>query len=236
MKGSNCLSDFIARFPPRLPPNEPFVTLSHAISWIVYRHSMPARNLSAIVGIGEAKHISNPIWNAQLDDFLLLAVKRLTDAGTVGSVEIRGRYFRNVLDDENQILTQLIPPVRLADYRWFDTLDDSLHRGLGLAWGPNRREPDYNYPAHDNAHYRFVTVNRANLMREFPNDVAKSQIKLDRFTVAEIDGWIRATSLTGMKVARTDFMKNSRAKGLSGLFENRWNHIKKNKPGRPKIR
>ncbi|MBO9581861.1 MAG: hypothetical protein J7498_13300 [Sphingobium sp.] len=93
------------------------------------------------------------------------AVNRLTDLGSAGVIEIRGRYFRDVLDDEIEIFTEQILPVRLADYRWFDTLDDSLHRGVGLAWDHTRR--DLCYPS-DDRHYRFVTVNRVDLLREFP--------------------------------------------------------------------
>jgi hypothetical protein len=53
------------------------------------------------------------------------------------------------------------------------------------------------------------------------------------FTVAEIDAWIKATQLTGMKKARDAFMKEPRAKGLSAAFEARWNAMKQNPVGRP---
>lgn len=182
-----------------------------------------------MLGLGEARHASVDAWNADLDDMVLSAVKQLTDLGTSEAVEIRGKYFRNILDDDIEIFTEQIPPSRLADFRWFDTLDDSLYRGLGLAWGENRRE--LRYPPRDDRHYRFVTVKQSDLRREFP---ATLVVETDPFTNAEIDHWIHSTPHTGMKVARRAFMSLKSAKGLSAAFEMRWNAIKQNKVGRPR--
>ena len=148
-----------------LPPDDPFVTLSHALSWIAFRHSIGGPQLSTELGIGSHRSPLEVSEDAKKDDALKRAVKRLTGLGSIGKIEIRGQYFRDVLDDENDIFTERISQVRLADYQWFDTLDDSLHRGLGLAWNHNRQQP--RYPS-DARHIRFVTVNRADLLREFP--------------------------------------------------------------------
>lgn len=158
--------------PIQLPPDEPFVTLSHAVSWIAFQHSMDGPRLSVALAIGKLRPASDAVRDALRDEAIADAVKRLTDLGSAGSIEIRGRHFRDVLDDENEIFTEQIPPVRLADFRWFDTLDDSLHRGAGLSWDRSRRE--LCYPP-DDRHFRFVKVNRAELLREFPPKPIRAQ-------------------------------------------------------------
>ncbi|MBX9660983.1 MAG: hypothetical protein K2X00_20695 [Nitrospiraceae bacterium] len=113
-------------------------------------------------------------------------MKRLTDLGSAGKIEIRAQRFRDVLDDDNEIFTEQMPQVRLADYRWFDTLDDSLYRGLGLAWDHNRQQ--LRYPR-DDRHYRFVTVNRAELLREFP-PAPKHARRSTRLAEAQCSEWL----------------------------------------------
>lgn len=231
-------SDFrpqiIDRFPRQLPPEDSFVSLTHAITWIAFRHSIAGPDLSIILGIGKKRRKEDAFHDKQIDEAIVLAVRRLTDLGLGQKIAINGKFFRDVLHDEIEIFTEHIPAVRLADFQWFDTLDDSLHRGEGLAWAKDRRQPCY--PVGDDRHFRFVTVNRAELMLEFPPDNFNVQAVPASFTNAEIDDWIRSTSSTGMKVARNVFMSEPRAKGLSATFEKRWNAIKQNKVGRPKGR
>ena len=159
------------------------------------------------------------------------AVQRLADFGLDQKIVLYGRFFRDVLDNEFEIFTEQIPAVRLADYQWFDTLDDSLHRGSGQVWTGDPSKP--NYPYGDDRHYRFVTVSRADLIREFPASTATQQTGVSLFTVAEIDAWIESAPYSGMKVARKAFLKELRAKGLSASFEREWQAIKKNPVGRP---
>lgn len=219
--------------PFQLPPNGSFVSLSHAASWIALQHSVAGPALSALLGIGAQRGRGGVIHDEHMDTAIATAVERLTDLGSGGAIMMRGRFFRDVLDDEIRIFTRRIPPVRLAEYRWFDTLDDSLYRGLGIAWAKDRRE--LRYPPRDDGHYRFVTVNRTDLMLEFPPENVEPQAVLASFTNTEIDDWIRSTLHTGMKVARNAFMTERRAKGLSATFEARWNAIKRNRVGRPRV-
>jgi hypothetical protein len=149
----------------QLPPDENFVTLSHAVSWIALQNSMDALGLSKALAIGQPRTSADTVQDGLLDDSIAKALKRLVDLASAGAIEMRGRYFLSVLDDEDEIFTEVISPVRLADFRWFDTLDDSLHRGIGLAWDLSRQE--LRYPR-DNRHFRFVSVRRADLLREFP--------------------------------------------------------------------
>ena len=124
----------------QLPPAESFVTLSHAVSWIAFRHSIDGPHLSMELGIGKYRDPPDAAEDARKDEAIADAVKRLTDLGAAGTIEILGRYFRDVGDDEIEILTERIPALRMADYRRFDTLDDSLHRGIGLSWDHGRRQ------------------------------------------------------------------------------------------------
>lgn len=81
-----------------------------------------------------------------------------------------GKKYLHVLaeDNDDRIPTERIPAEQIGDYRGFDTLNDTLfpepYRKLKLAWGPNRRE----IFSPLGKHYRFVMVNRADLIREFP--------------------------------------------------------------------
>lgn len=217
----------------QLPPAGSFVSLSHAVSWIALQHSVAGPALSDLLGIGTQSGRGTVIQNERMDTAIATAVERLTELASGGAINMRGRFFRDVLDDEIKIFTRRIPPVRLADYRWFDTFDDALYRGLGIAWAKDRRE--LLYPPRDDGHYRFVTVNRAGLMLEFPPEKGESQTVLSSFTDTEIDDWIRSTPHTGMKLARNAFMTEPRAKGLSATFEARWNAIKRNRVGRPRV-
>ncbi|MEO5493751.1 MAG: hypothetical protein ABIR08_06955 [Sphingomonas sp.] len=219
----------------RLPPDKPFVSLSHAISWIALRRSVAGPVLSKLLGLGKMQCHERIDQNDRLDRAIKSAVEKFADLGLGEQIEILGQKYAHVFDDDrdDKIPTERIPAQRFADYRGFDTLDDTLfpapYRKVELAWRRERAEHDS--PLEN--HYRFIMVNRADLMREFPSDLTKSLIELGRFTVAEMDEWIRATPLTGMKAARNAFMKDPRAKGLSGSFESSWNAIKKKPVGRP---
>jgi len=179
------------------PPEKSFITLSHAISWIAFRHSISGPQLAMALGIGKVRDASQAITDAEKDDAIAHAVERLTDLGSAGAIEFWARQFRDVLDDGNEILTEPIRPFRLADYRWFDTLDDSLHRGSGLAWDHNRRQPLYPL---DQRHFRFVTVNRDDLLREFPRDLA-IPVDLVESEIVKVDNK-RAPPLSDAQLAR----------------------------------
>lgn len=149
----------------KLPPADGFVSLSHAISWIAFQHSIGAPDLNDALDMGKPRKELNISNNIEKDAAISDAVLRLTDLGSSGAVDFRGQYFLDVLVDPVPVLTQEIPQVRLADYRCFDTLDDSLHRGIGLTWNEWRNELLY---PEDTRHFRFVTVRRSDLLREFP--------------------------------------------------------------------
>lgn len=220
----------------RPPPEKPFVSLSHAVSWIALRRSVAGPVLSKLLGLDKMQYRERMDRHERLDRAIKSAVEKFADLGLGEQLEILGQKYAHVFDDDrdDKIPTERIPAQRFADYRGFDTLDDTLfpapYRKVELAWRRDRAEHDS--PLEN--HYRFILVNRSDLMREFPSDLTKPPIERARFTAADIDDWIRATPLTGMKVARNAFMKDPRAKGLSGSFETSWNAIKKKPVGRPR--
>lgn len=154
----------------RLPPEKPFVSLSHAVSWIVLRRSCAGPVLSKLLGLGKKQCDTRIDENERLDRAIKSAVERLTDLGLGRKIEMLGRKYAHVLadDGDGKILTERIPPRRMADYRGFDSLDDTLflvpYREVKLGWCRDRQE--ICSPLGD--HFRFVMVNRADLMREFP--------------------------------------------------------------------
>ena len=154
----------------RLPSEKPFVSLSHAVSWIALRRSSAGPVLSKLLGLGKKQCDERIDENERLDRAIKSAVERLTDLGLGGKIEILGRKYAHVLvdDSDDKIPTERIPALRMADYRGFDTLDDTLflapYREVKLAWCRDRLE----ICSPLGEHFRFVMVNRADLMREFP--------------------------------------------------------------------
>lgn len=222
----------IHRFPCQLPPEESFVSLSHAVTWIAFRHSVAGPDLSIILGVGKKRSNEEAFQDQKIDEAIASAVRRLADFGLDQKITIHGRFFLDVLDDEIEILTQKIPAVRLADFRWFDTLDNSLHRGEGLAWARDRRQVCY--PTGDDRHYRFVTVNRADLMREFPTANSGAPAAPMPFTDTERRHWIMEQASMSADNAHKLFRENSRYDGTKQLaFRAEWRAVRQTKQGRP---
>lgn len=214
------------------PPEEPFVSFSHAVTWIAFGHSVRGPILSVFLGIGRERSSEKAGLDKQRDIAIATAVRRLIDFGIGQQITMHGKFFCDVLDDEIEILTQQIPAVRLADFRWFDMLDDSLHRGEGLAWAKNRRQPCY--PVGDDRHFRFVTVNRADLMREFPIANSGEPVAPIPFADAERRNWIKEQVSMSADNAHKLFQENSRYDGTKQLeFRAEWKTVRQTKTGRP---
>lgn len=233
MKGE---SDFrphiIDRFPFQLPPEESFVSLSHAVTWIAFQHSIAGPDLSIILGLGKKRSKKDAFQDQQIDKAIAVAVRQLTDLGLGEKITMTGRFFLDVLDDEIEIFTEHIPAVRLADFRWFDTLDGSLHRGEGLAWAMDRRQ--LCYPQSDDRHFRFVTVNRADLMREFPIANSGEPVAPIPFADAERRNWIKEQVSMSADNAHKLFQENLRYDGTKQLeFRAEWKAVRQTKTGRP---
>ncbi len=151
----------------RLPPDGPFVTLSEALTWIAFNFSMDNDALHEIL---ESDSFSGRVPQEALKD----AVARFTSLGTAERIALRGKYRARRSEDARTALTAEIEPIKLADYRQFNYLFDELLHGSGLTWwrsesgivdrlvGDGRKDG-----------YVGVTVNRSDLMREFPDNSAE---------------------------------------------------------------
>ena len=147
----------------RLPPEQPFVTLSHALTWIAFGVSMDNDQLHEVLsasGYGE----DDP------QEAIKAALSRLVSLGSGGNIAMRGKYRNGRHDDESTLLTEVIEPIRLTDYRLFSYLDDELRHGEGLLFWRNEDGTIFDLTVGDGRKDSFlqVTVNRVELLREFP--------------------------------------------------------------------
>lgn len=147
---------------PLLPSEGQFVTLSHALTWIGLGVSMGNDHLHEVLSVD--RYGEHDPQEAIRD-----AVTRLADLGSGGRVAIRGKYRSGRYDDEKTLLTEAIEPIRLTDYRQFSYLDDELRHGEGLLFWRNEDGTTLDYVVGDGRKdsYLQVTVNRADLLREF---------------------------------------------------------------------
>lgn len=144
----------------RLPRESAFITISEAVSWVAFGISMDQGRLSLAL---EGKGIDPTESRRNVS----LAMAKLADRGTGGSIAMRGKYVATYLTDDRPLQTEPIDPVRLADFARFDVLHDGLAFGDGLAWIDDRASLDSVFDGRDDA-YRNVTVNRAELLNAFP--------------------------------------------------------------------
>lgn len=215
----------------RLPPEKPFISLSHAISWVALRRSISGPTLSKLIGIGKQQCHERIDRNRLLDEAIKSAVEKLTDLGLSGEIEFLGREYDHVRADDrnNEIPTERIPTQRLADYRGFDTLDDTLfpepYREVKLAWCRQRTE--IGSPLEK--HYRFVLVKRADLMRHFYPIVPQP------FTDLERKAWIVAQPQQSADNAHKAFKAHPCFDGTKQKeFRKEWKTTRETRVGRPR--
>lgn len=182
----------------RLPPDQPFVGLSEALSWIAFGVSLGNGALKDAISahaLGSAAEMQSRVADA---------VAKLTQLASGDQIAMRGRYFANHAVDENTVLTEPIEPIRLADFRQFDDLYDGLRYGEGLTWSEDesggRRASS---GRHDE--YRYVTVNRSDLLKHFPIEVHPVPIPA-RPTYEQLVDWCRR------------YISDGRGNGMDGAW------------------
>lgn len=124
---------------------------------MAFQRPMNGSELGEWLGMGHPPSEAN----AERDRAMIDAVDRLTDLASVGKIEIRGRFYPSVLDDDRDITITELSGVALSNYRQFDAPGDILWRGRGVAWRHDRRD----LPAVYADHYRDVIVKRDDLAR-----------------------------------------------------------------------
>lgn len=210
----------------RLPPAEPFVTLSEAVAWIAFGVSMDSNMVDAVLSLDSyGEHVPQVAIKG--------AVARLTSLAHGEKIAMQGKYRPSHHDEKCTLLTEPIEAHKFADYRQFNHLHDALLHGEGVTWwrGATERQKSGGRPDS----FIEVRVNRADLLREFGNDRPVARVK--PFSNSEIADWIATNpEYTDQKTARKAFMAQPRAKGLSATFENIWvechQHRGKGRPAR----
>ena len=146
----------------RLPPSEPFVTLSQALTWIAFGVAMDTDLVHALLCLDS---YGGRVPQEAIKD----AVVQLTANASGGNIAMRGKYWEGYRVEKRTLLTAPIEAVKLADYRQFNYLRNELRYGDGLTWW---RNPDgvTDRLVHGGRSDSFieVSVDRADLLREYP--------------------------------------------------------------------
>lgn len=184
---------------PRMPPEWQFVTLSHALTWIAFGVSMSSDQLHEV--LSQDRYGEHDPQEAIRD-----AVQRLCDLGSGGRIVLWGKHRKGRHDDGKKLLTAAIEPIRLADFRQFSYLDDELRHGEGLLFWHNATETTLDYIFGDgrNDSYHQVTVNRAELLREFPpKELARIAVTSTAGAENECRDWLAKEFAADPDKART---------------------------------
>lgn len=213
----------------RLPPDRPFVTLSEALSWIAFGISFDRDRLDQAL---------NGRRFGSVDAYSLMeqAMEHLAINASGGRIALRGKYIEHPSIDIRTVLTESIAPIRLDDFAKFDILRDSLCHGKGLVWvsrgGFNERMP----PAGRRDAYQYVTVDRADLLENFPNPLLSEgalQVPLPARpshdeVVAWCRRWIADGKGNGMDPAWLVFRADPAHSGLTreDVFRPAWREAK----------
>lgn len=152
----------------RLPPKQPWITLSQAISWAAFRVSLDREDLFDVLKDGSACGTQIQTRRAVAD-----ATAELLMQASGGGIKMMGKLtpfgalpLRMI--GGGAVQTEEIPPHRLIDFGLFDYLSDGLSYGRGVRWHSD--EAGYvrvidPYPADC---FEEVKVDRAALLIHFP--------------------------------------------------------------------
>lgn len=143
------------------PPEQPYVTLSQALSWIAFGLSFESERL--VRGIDQCAFGPADETNKRLAD----AISQLTTLALGESIDMRGRYIESDESDDSTALTDTISPIRFHDFAQFDIHLDALRYGTGLTWTKSE-SINHLLLSKRRESFRSVTVNRAALVRHFP--------------------------------------------------------------------
>lgn len=171
----------------REPPNTPFVSLSHAVSWLACGISIGSDSL--FFAFWRATSLAQPFDLARFGH----AVESLVEAAT-GGLPIRGKLIDSGAD-QSGIDTATIPPERFHDYRRFDIGVDGLLRGTGISLEQHFSPLSWTLPV-SSPRVWDVKVERAALMRLRREQRSKRQPRSSkpqtRPAVAELNRWYAA--------------------------------------------
>ncbi|MEY2926374.1 MAG: hypothetical protein RL367_851, partial [Pseudomonadota bacterium] len=180
----------------REPPVVGFVTLSEALTWIAF-------GLSAKKDTYETALRDNSLGDkTTVQAKLERAVRQLTAVASDGKIALRGKHRASRHVHEDQLLTAAIDPIRLVDFARYDYSYDALVKGDGLFRTQFDGGTDQKQPIGDDGEFRWVTVNRAELMAAFPRyfeqpaellvDPARAQVSPTSGGQKDCERWLLA--------------------------------------------
>jgi hypothetical protein len=201
-------------------PNQPYVTLSEALSWIAF---------SEWSGRGAN-------WENYTDakQRLELGLINFLQLATAGTLRVRGKLMPNADTDPDAIDTADILETRFHDFRQYDQNCCGLRVGTGLLGFAEERDGSFHYihlPLARQEFYRDVLVGSDNLILAFP-----SLSKAPAATHADAVNWCQVWASSGRGTdgnkAWKEFTKQPQFEGWSrdDCFRPAWNEKKtKNK-------
>lgn len=146
----------------RVPPDNPFVTLSEALSWIAFSFSMDSDQLNYAI---EARAMDS----VDMEQELAAAVAKLASKAAGELIELRGKYVERRGADEATVRTKRIEPESFEDFAQFDIIYDGLAYGSGLTWVRPGRVLGRVLNDGQRDSFRRVKVKRADLLKQFPD-------------------------------------------------------------------
>ena len=146
---------------PILPPDEHWVSLSHALTWIAFGVSMDSARLHEVL-------TSDRYGEHDPQEAIKAALNQLVDLGRAERLAMQGKYRERYREGKRALLTAPIEPIKFADFRQFNYLSDELRHGEGLTWWRSV-EGVINRLAQGGRADSFIEVgvNRQDLMRQF---------------------------------------------------------------------
>jgi hypothetical protein len=154
-----------SKFPLRFPPEGPFVTLLEALTWIGFRSAMDRDSLAR--AIDEQTSGSLGVQLSLAD-----AMAKLATLASGGQIALVGKYIESHATNEDNADTEVIEPLRFVDFAQFDIVYDGLRYGTGLAWTEDGSVTTRSRQKRRDA-YHCVKVNRADLMKQFPDTLER---------------------------------------------------------------
>jgi hypothetical protein len=207
------------------------ITLTEALTKLAFDDPVTAPHIGAAI----ERALDSGRWGADRQwvlDRLSVIAAAICHAGVAGKIRCLGRKTTGLLGDTDRCIVPfgMLTPEDHKNY-------PAYIAGAGDTLWPQGTGTD-EYTNAFYGHASATCIEDVVILREGFDAVfvPPPSGSIVPFTDAEIDSWIRSTTRTGVKVARDEFMKEPRAKGLSAVFERRWKDIKQNPVGRPRVR
>lgn len=149
------------RIKSRLPAERAYVPLAEALSWLGFGVAIKAEDLYELLHTGE---IGDGVDWAR--ERIAQAIQKLADEALAERVRCIGKH-RSHLTRQDVPLTEAIAPLKFADYRRYDPVEDGLFYGQGLHWVGEASRLDEALGTSRGDYFTSVQVHRGDLLTCF---------------------------------------------------------------------